>query len=124
MHRSPTGGLAFGILYFFLHLNPHQGKSFRQHVSEFDFVGFILFIGGVVCILIGFNFSEIKCKLSDQERRLSLRFSLNLGNQAATIAPLVIGIALLILAMVNEFFTKRSPIMPPRLFKVCPVVAW
>ncbi|EPT06037.1 hypothetical protein FOMPIDRAFT_1021147 [Fomitopsis schrenkii] len=96
----PTGGLAFGVLYFCLHLNPHKGKSFRQHVSEFDFVGFILFIGGVVCILIGFNYSESQ------------------WNQAATIAPLVIGVVLLILAMVNEFYTKRSPIMPPRLFKV------
>ena len=60
-HR-PTGGLAFGVLYFFLHLNPHKGKSFRQHVREFDFVGLILFIGGVVCILIGFNYSETRCQ--------------------------------------------------------------
>ena len=50
---------------------------------------------------------------------LSLKFCLTSGDQAATIAPLVIGIVLLILAMVNEFYTKRSPIMPPRLFKAC-----
>ena len=51
----------------------------------------------------------------------STEVSFRSGNQAATIAPLVIGVVLLILAMVNEFYTKRSPIMPPRLFKACPV---
>lgn len=96
----PTGGVAFGILYFFLNLNPHQGKPFREHVREFDFVGLILIIGGVVCILIGFNYSE------------------NSWDSAATIAPLVIGVVLLVLAAVNEIFTPRSPIVPPRLFRV------
>ncbi|KAH9842760.1 major facilitator superfamily domain-containing protein [Rhodofomes roseus] len=96
----PTGGLAFGILYFFLNLNPHHGKPLREHVREFDFVGLILVIGGVVCVLIGFNFSE------------------NSWDSAAAIAPLVIGVVLLLLATVNEIYTKRSPIIPPRLFKV------
>ncbi|KAH9934730.1 MFS general substrate transporter [Fomitopsis serialis] len=96
----PTGGVAFGILYFFLNLNPHHGKPFREHVREFDFVGLILIIGGVVCILIGFNYSE------------------NSWDSAAAIAPLVIGVVLLLLAVVNEIFTPRSPIVPPRLFRV------
>ncbi|KAI0341662.1 MFS general substrate transporter [Trametopsis cervina] len=95
----PTGGIAFAILFFFLNLNPHHGKPFRQHVAEFDFVGFLLIVGGVVCVLIGFNFSETS------------------WGTAQTIAPLVIGIALLIAAALNELYTSRSAIVPPRLFK-------
>ncbi|PCH38195.1 MFS amino acid permease [Wolfiporia cocos MD-104 SS10] len=96
----PTGGVAFAILYIFLNLNPHQGKPFRQHVREFDFSGLLLIIGGVVCILIGFNFSETK------------------WDSAATIAPLVVGVVLLLFAVVNEILTPRAPIVPPRLFRV------
>ncbi|OBZ75452.1 putative transporter C3H1.06c [Grifola frondosa] len=96
---TPTGGVGFALLFFFLNLNPHHGKPFRQHVQEFDFLGLILIIGGVVLILIGFNFSETA------------------WNAPETIAPLVIGICLLIAAAFNELYTKRSAIMPPRLFK-------
>ncbi|KAF7792981.1 hypothetical protein EIP86_004086 [Pleurotus ostreatoroseus] len=85
----PTGGVAFAILWFFLNLNPHHGKPFRQHVKEFDFLGFILIVGGVVAILIGFNFSET-----------------------------TLGVVLLIVATFNEIYTTRSPIIPPRLFRV------
>ena len=57
----PTGGLAGILLFFFLNLNPHQGKGFREHVREFDFIGLGLMVVGVVCLLIGFNFSETTC---------------------------------------------------------------
>ncbi|KAL1742378.1 major facilitator superfamily domain-containing protein [Schizophyllum fasciatum] len=96
----PTGGFAIAVLFFFLHLNPHQGRSLRQHVAAFDFLGLFLIVGGVVCLLLGFNFSEKK------------------WNDAKTIALLVVGGCLLIAAGVNEWFTSREPILPPRLFKV------
>ncbi|EKM55449.1 uncharacterized protein PHACADRAFT_256078 [Phanerochaete carnosa HHB-10118-sp] len=96
----PTGGIAFAILFFFLNLNPHRGKTFREHVAEFDFLGLALIVSGIVCVLIGFNFSETS------------------WSTAQTIAPLVIGVVLLILGALNEIFTSRSPIVPPRLFKV------
>ena len=62
LSSSPTGGIAFAILWFFLNLNPHHGKSLREHLAEFDFLGLALIVGGVVLILIGFNFSETSCK--------------------------------------------------------------
>lgn len=40
------------------------------------------------------------------------------GSSPQCIAPLAIGVVCLIAASVNELFTKRSPIVPPRLFKV------
>ncbi|OJA14842.1 hypothetical protein AZE42_00766 [Rhizopogon vesiculosus] len=95
----PTGGLAGALLFFFLNLNPHQGKSFHQHIQQFDFVGLFVIVTGVICLLIGFNSSETTWQ------------------SAETIALLVIGGTLLILGSVNEIYTKRSPIIPPRLFK-------
>ncbi|KAI8998659.1 MFS amino acid permease [Trametes punicea] len=95
----PTGGVGFALLFFFLNLNPHRGRSFREHVREFDFLGLALIIAGVVLILLGFNFSETS------------------WSTAQCIAPLVIGVCVLVLASVNELMTKRSAIIPPRLFK-------
>ncbi|KAI0374864.1 MFS amino acid permease [Pilatotrama ljubarskyi] len=95
----PTGGVGFTLLFFFLHLNPHRGKTFREHVQQFDFTGLFLIIAGVILILLGFNFSETS------------------WSSPQCIAPLAIGVVLLIVATVNELWTKRSAIIPPRLFK-------
>ena len=113
----PTGGLAGALLFFFLNLNPHQGKSFREHIREFDFVGLFVIVIGVVCLLIGFNSSETTCNVTLLLSRTVAYWCS--GQSAETIALLVVGGALLILGGVNEIFTKRSPIIPPRLFKVC-----
>ena len=60
-YRRPTGGVGAAILFFFLHLNPHHGRSWSEHIREFDFVGLFLLIGGIVLVLLGFNFSETAC---------------------------------------------------------------
>ena len=97
----PTGGLATAVLFVFLHLNPNTSqKTLRQHLNEFDFLGLTLLIGGAVCLLLGFSSGETK------------------WNTAETISLLVIGVVLLTLAGVYETKTKRSAIIPPRLFKV------
>ncbi|KAI0064575.1 MFS general substrate transporter [Artomyces pyxidatus] len=95
----PTGGIAGAILFFFLNLNPHHGMSLRQHVQQFDFVGLLLLVGGVVCILIGFNSGETN------------------WSSAETIALLTVGCVLLLAGSINEVYTSRSPIIPPRLFR-------
>ncbi|TCD64545.1 hypothetical protein EIP91_003983 [Steccherinum ochraceum] len=95
----PTGGIAFALLFFFLNLNPHKGRTLREHVREFDFLGFALIVGGVVCILLGFNFSETS------------------WSSPQTIATLVVGFTLLFIGGINEVLTTRSAIVPPRLFK-------
>ncbi|KAF7790211.1 hypothetical protein EIP86_001163 [Pleurotus ostreatoroseus] len=96
----PTGGVALVMLFFTLHLNPvKHDKTFRQYVSEFDFAGLILIVGGVVCVLLGFNQSE------------------NSWSSPATIALLVVGFVLLACAGCWEAYTTRVPIIPPRLFR-------
>ncbi|KAF9013990.1 major facilitator superfamily domain-containing protein [Cyathus striatus] len=95
----PTGGVAAAMLFFFLNLNPHEGRTLRQHAADFDFVGLGLIVSGVVCVLIGFNESEKS------------------WSSPATIALLAVGLSLLVLFGINEAYTTRSPIVPPRLFK-------
>ncbi|ETW79037.1 major facilitator superfamily [Heterobasidion irregulare TC 32-1] len=95
----PTGGVALALLFFTLHLNPHHGKPFREHVREFDFVGLFLLIAAIVCLLLGFNQSEIS------------------WSSPSTIALLVVGCSLVVVATLWEMWTTRSPIVPPRIFK-------
>lgn len=95
----PTGGVAGLMLFFFLNLNPRQGKSFREHVAEFDFLGLLLITGGILCILFGFNESEKS------------------WSHTSTIVLLAIGFTTLLAAGINEYLTTRSPIVPPRLFR-------
>ncbi|KAJ7595119.1 major facilitator superfamily domain-containing protein [Mycena floridula] len=95
----PTGALGALLVFFFLNLNPHKGKGLVEHAKEFDFAGIFLMIAGVVCVLVGFNSGETS------------------WSSAETIALLVIGLVLLLLAGFNEVYTTRSPIVPTRLFR-------
>ena len=60
----PTGGVAIAILFIFLNLNPHKGRTLKEHASDADFVGLFTIVLGVVGLLIGFNFSETSCESS------------------------------------------------------------
>ncbi|KAF7341255.1 Membrane transporter [Mycena venus] len=95
----PTGGIAWMLLFVCLNLNPHDGKTFREFVREFDFVGLFLLVAGVACLLVGFGQSEIG------------------WDRPATIALLVVGLVIIVIAVAFEMWTQRSPIIPPRLFK-------
>jgi len=95
----PTGGIAWLLLFVFLNLNPQDGKTLREFVREFDFVGLFLLVTGVACLLLGFCQSE------------------NGWDRPATIALLLVGLVTIVIAVAFEMWTKRSPIIPPRLFK-------
>ncbi|TFK50442.1 MFS general substrate transporter [Heliocybe sulcata] len=96
----PTGGIAAFIIFTFLKLNPTQKKTVRDIAATFDFLGLFFILAGVACLLVGFNSGQTA------------------WDTAETIALLVVGGALIILALVHENFTKRNPIIPPRLFTV------
>lgn len=54
------------LLFFFLHLHPTKhDKTFRQHVEEFDFIGLLLIIAGIGCVLVGFSESQNGCECID-----------------------------------------------------------
>ncbi|KAF5327370.1 hypothetical protein D9619_004462 [Psilocybe cf. subviscida] len=95
----PTGGIAAALIFFFLNLNPHKGRSLKEHVADFDFVGLFLIVAGLVMLLLGFNESQTS------------------WSSKQTIVLLVLGFVALLFGGINEIFTNRSPIVPPRLFK-------
>ena len=98
----PTGGAAALVLFLFLNLNPTKKQTVRSVAATFDFLGLFLIMGGVVLVLIGFQGAET---------------ARNGWHAPATLGPLIVGIVLLLLGVVNEIFTSRQPIVPPRLFK-------
>ncbi|KAF5311390.1 hypothetical protein D9758_018812 [Tetrapyrgos nigripes] len=95
----PTGGAAFALLFLFLNVSPGATKSFSEHAREFDFIGLVLIVTGVICLLIGFNYSE------------------NTWSSTQTIVLVAMGASLLILSGVYEASTKKSAIIPRRLFR-------
>lgn len=95
----PVGGAAALVLLYFLNLNPVERKTIRQLSREFDFIGLALIISGVALLLVGFANGE------------------NSWSSAYTLSTLIVGAFLFIAGAVNECFTTRSPIMPPRLFR-------
>jgi len=94
----PTGGFAAALLLF-LKLNPRPRKSVKQTLAEFDFIGLFLIMAGVAMLLVGFNSGETS------------------WSSAETISLLVIGVATIVGGAVNEIYTSRSPVVPPRVFK-------
>lgn len=95
----PVGAFALAVLAYFLKLNPHDPPSGRQLLAEFDFLGLFLLTVGLVVLLFGFSSGE-----SD-------------WSSVNTIVCLTVGCAVLVAAVVVELTTKRSPIIPPRMFK-------
>ncbi|KIO29864.1 hypothetical protein M407DRAFT_20934 [Tulasnella calospora MUT 4182] len=94
----PTGGVAAALLLR-LHLNPVPRTPLRSHIANFDFVGLFLILGGVVCLLVGFNQSETS------------------WHSPSTIALITVSVPIIAAGIVNEFYTSRRPIIPPRIFK-------
>ncbi|KAL0948170.1 hypothetical protein HGRIS_010782 [Hohenbuehelia grisea] len=95
----PICGFSTAVLVVFLHLNPTPRKPILQIIREFDFSGLALIIGGTACILVGLTTGD-----KGWARPAPL-----------TLIPL--GVISLILSGLNEVWTKRSPIMSPRLFR-------
>ncbi|GAA5960413.1 hypothetical protein JCM3765_007503 [Sporobolomyces pararoseus] len=96
----PVGAFALAVLAYFLKLNPHNPPSARQMLAEFDFLGLFLLIVGLVVLLFGFTFGETN------------------WSSVNAIACLTVGCVVLAAAVAVELTTKRSPIIPPRLFKI------
>lgn len=94
----PTGTLG-GLLLTRLNLNPVPRKTLREHAKNFDFIGLFFITAAVVCLLVGFTLSEAS------------------WSSPATIALIAVSPVLFSFGILNEFLTKRRPILPPRLFR-------
>ena len=97
-----TGGFAIAVLVVFLKLNPTERTTISQIATTFDWIGLLFFVSGIVLFLTGLA--------SGGNGTFSWTSSVVLG----TIIP---GGICLVAAVINELYTRRQPLIPPRLFK-------
>lgn len=109
------------ILLIFLNTNPPpKDRTFKKLVSTFDFLGLFLVVSGVVCLLVGFNHGQVTCTsfaIAFLYKYPTWLTDYEIGSDAESISLLTVGGVLLVLCAINEVYTTRSPIIPPRLFK-------
>ncbi|WBW73762.1 transmembrane transporter [Schizosaccharomyces osmophilus] len=97
----PVGGLAISCLIFFLRLLPVRRQSFRTFLKTFDFFGLITVITGVVLFLLG----------------ISLGASSGRWSRPSVLPYIIVGAALVVIAFVYDFNTKRNAVLPSVFFK-------
>jgi len=90
------------VLVIFLKLNPTKRLTVREVASNFDWTGLVFFVSGIVLFITG-----LACGGNGT-------FAWNSGVVLGTLIP---GCVCLILAVINELYTKRQALIPPRLFK-------
>jgi hypothetical protein len=90
------------VLVVFLKLNPRKRTSLSEVIRTFDWLGFLLLVSGIVLFLVGLASGG------------NGTWSWTSGVVLGTLIP---GALCLVLGVVNELYTKRIPLVPPRLFK-------
>lgn len=99
-------GLAVLLFFFFYHPPNfdllHRNRSKRQQFARQDFVGFVLFTGGLLVFLMG----------------LSWGGGLYPWNSAQVIATIIVGfVALVAFVIYDTFVHKGDPLLPLHLFR-------
>lgn len=114
---------ALGLVFFFYHpLNQYiheEGKTTWDQIKATDFGGCFLFITGIVLFLLGISFGGKQypwyVTLFMQSFTQLIR---TCRASAGTIAPIVVGFALLIALGFYEAYAKlKYPIFPPEIFR-------
>ena len=96
------------LVFFFYHpptfaaKRAKHGKSKRQLLAEFDWIGLFLFVAGCTLFIVG----------------LSWGGSLYPWTSGTTLAPIIIGFLTLVgLGFYERYGTMKEALFPPRLFK-------
>ncbi|KAJ3547072.1 hypothetical protein NM208_g1696 [Fusarium decemcellulare] len=106
LHAITTG--LSGVLFIFCYHPPNfeqlgQGTSKRQHLKHVDYVGFALYAGGLVCLLLGLTWGGRQYTWSSP----------------AVIASLVVcTVALIGFGLYETYAPLKSPLFPMNLFKI------
>lgn len=98
-------------------LNPRPRRSLRRHISEFDFVGLGLITGGIACLLLAFTFSQTSWSSPITIALLTSSGALCAGGMFSQHCHSSLLNARSNVGITHEFYTRRHPIIPPRIFK-------
>lgn len=105
-----TGFQTLNLLGVFFFYHPpsfkvkqaEHGKTKRQLLQEFDWIGLILFLAGCTLFIVGISWGG----------------TLHPWVSGATLAPIIIGLLTLVgLVVYENFTTLKEPLFPPRLFR-------
>jgi hypothetical protein len=77
-------------------------KSRWQEIKEIDYIGFLLYTGGLTIFLIGLTWAGTEG---------------HAWSSASTIAPMVVGILTLIACFIYDFTLAKQPFFPLHLFR-------
>lgn len=96
------------VLYQFFYHPPKYdqlhvgGKTKWQQFKDLDFVGLLLFLGGIILFLVGLSWGGSAYKWTD----------------AHVLATIIVGLLLLIsFGLYEQYVAKSKALMPPRIFK-------
>ncbi|KAJ3303907.1 hypothetical protein HDV03_003380 [Kappamyces sp. JEL0829] len=95
----PVGGIAALTVYFLLNFPPPEG-NFREKLDRVDVLGTFFIVSASVCLLMPLQFGGSVWAWKD----------------AKTIALLIVGSILSVVAGYVEFKVAKNPIIPPQLF--------
>lgn len=95
----PAGAIAIAGLIFFLHVPPPADTKFSQMIRRVDFGGAILCVAGVTLFLLGLTWATTSG-----------------WGSAQCLAPLIIGVAVMVAFVFYEWKVPQEPNVPLRLF--------
>lgn len=96
----PFCGIGFVIAAFFVRLNAVAKLTFVQKLKHTDWLGAFLFIGSMTSFLVGLSWGGIQ----------------HPWTSAATLAPIIVGLAGLGLFIVWQCYKKEHTLLPMRIF--------
>ncbi|KAI0371489.1 MFS general substrate transporter [Pilatotrama ljubarskyi] len=95
----PLGSALLAAKLLLVPSEPPARRRTTEVLADFDFLGLILAVAGTSSLLVG------------------LQLGKTTWSAPSTIVLVVLGVLLAIGCMVNEVVTRKSPIIPPRMFK-------
>ncbi|TBU28734.1 MFS general substrate transporter [Dichomitus squalens] len=95
----PVGGALALVVLAFLRLKPAPKKSLSQALYGFDYIGLLLVFAATSCLIVG------------------LQLGKSAWSDPSTITLLVLGVVLFSSCALYECFTRRTAIIPPRIFR-------
>jgi MFS family permease len=101
----PIGGLAMGIVFFFVQVNRNTvdtiNQTFVQRIRQLDLYGTAIFIPAIVCLLLALQWGGAEYPWNDSK-----------------VIGLFCGFGAMIIIFIGiQFWQKDRGTLPPRLFK-------
>ncbi|KAI0657008.1 iron permease [Cubamyces menziesii] len=97
----PLCGIAFGIVFLFLRLRKPPVQSYVASVKSMDWIGNVIIIGSATSCIIALTWAGVTFPWSS----------------AQVLAPLIVGIAGLALALLYDAFVAPFPVIPVAIIK-------